>query len=192
MSDQNNAQPQDGQHSDDTAVDRFAVAMKEKLAKAREKGRSGWEQCNPADLSYMLREHVEKGDPRDVANFCMFLWSLGLPIGDTVLPTDDQIKKAIQELDECEAFNDDGVTKEAIAIIRKLFAPSPAAAHPAADYQDARDAARWRAMRATTTALRNTNGERLECTPEELDAAADAYIAKQAADVAAAKDNPCS
>lgn len=25
----------------------------------------------------MLREHVEKGDPQDVANFCMFLWSLG-------------------------------------------------------------------------------------------------------------------
>jgi hypothetical protein len=25
----------------------------------------------------MLREHVEKGDPRDVANFCMFLWARG-------------------------------------------------------------------------------------------------------------------
>jgi hypothetical protein len=28
----------------------------------------------------MLREHVEKGDPRDVANFCLFLWKLGYGI----------------------------------------------------------------------------------------------------------------
>lgn len=68
------------QHSDDLAVDRFAAAMKEKLALARAKGRVGWEQCNPAHLSAMLYKHVEKGDPRDVANFCMFLWSLGQPI----------------------------------------------------------------------------------------------------------------
>jgi hypothetical protein len=65
------------QHPDDVAVDRFARAMKEKLAQARQKGRGGWQTCPPADLSRMLREHVEKGDPRDVANFCMFLWSLG-------------------------------------------------------------------------------------------------------------------
>lgn len=62
------------QHPDDVAIDAFAVAMKAKMARAREKGRAGWEQCDPADLSRMLREHVEKGDPRDVANFCMFLW----------------------------------------------------------------------------------------------------------------------
>lgn len=69
-------------HPDDVAVDQFAEAMKAKLADARAKGRSGWQDCDPAELSYMLREHVEKGDPRDVANFCMFLWSLGKPIGD--------------------------------------------------------------------------------------------------------------
>ncbi|MFJ3316156.1 hypothetical protein ACIPLR_12410 [Herbaspirillum huttiense] len=73
-------------HSDDIAVDQFAEVLKAKLADARTKGRSGWQECDPAELSYMLREHVEKGDPRDVANFCMFLWSLGQPIGDTVLP----------------------------------------------------------------------------------------------------------
>ncbi|WP_198516553.1 hypothetical protein [Herbaspirillum huttiense] len=69
-------------HPDDVAVDQFAEAMKAKLTDARAKGRSGWQDCDPAELSYMLREHVEKGDPRDVANFCMFLWSLGKPIGD--------------------------------------------------------------------------------------------------------------
>lgn len=68
-------------HSDDIAVDKFSVAMKEKLAAARAKGRGGWESCDPNDLRLMLREHVEKGDPRDVANFCMFLWNLGHGIG---------------------------------------------------------------------------------------------------------------
>ncbi|MFT3819864.1 MAG: hypothetical protein QM750_20000 [Rubrivivax sp.] len=67
-------------HSDDAAVDRFAAAMKEKLAEARKRGRAGWETCAPADLSRMLRAHVEKGDPRDVANFCCFLWSLAADI----------------------------------------------------------------------------------------------------------------
>ncbi|KVP71081.1 hypothetical protein WJ92_28030 [Burkholderia ubonensis] len=67
-------------HSDDLAVDRFAVEMKSKLAAARAKGRGGWEQCSPAALSRMLREHVKKGDPRDVANFCAFLWNLRAPI----------------------------------------------------------------------------------------------------------------
>ena len=67
-------------HPDDIAVDHFALAMKEKLAIARAKGRGGWQHCTPAELSTMLREHVEKGDPRDVANFCMFLWFLGHPI----------------------------------------------------------------------------------------------------------------
>ena len=67
-------------HTDDDAVDMFAKAMKEKLAKARAKGRSGWEQCHPNYLSQALHAHVEKGDPRDVANFCMFLWMLREPI----------------------------------------------------------------------------------------------------------------
>lgn len=64
------------QHTDDAAVDRFATAMKDKLAQARAKGRSGWDdpECSQERLSRMLREHVSKGDPRDVANFCMFLW----------------------------------------------------------------------------------------------------------------------
>lgn len=62
---------------DNVAVDRFAEALKQKLAMARAKGRGGWQTCSKEDLSRMLREHVEKGDPRDVANFCMFLWSLG-------------------------------------------------------------------------------------------------------------------
>ncbi|UIS65513.1 hypothetical protein [Acidovorax phage AP1] len=66
-------------HPDDIAVDRFAAAMKDKLAAARAKGRGGWgtAECTQDRLSHMLREHVEKGDPRDVANFCLFLWARG-------------------------------------------------------------------------------------------------------------------
>lgn len=73
-------QPVGDQHSDDLAVDAFAAAMKAKMAEARAKGRGGWEdpaQCTAEDLSRMLRDHVEKGDPRDVANFCMMLHQRG-------------------------------------------------------------------------------------------------------------------
>lgn len=60
-------------HSDDAAVDRFAERMKAKLALSREKGRGGWETASDAYLSKLLREHVEKGDPVDVANLAMML-----------------------------------------------------------------------------------------------------------------------
>lgn len=61
-------------------VRRFSVAMAEKLFAAQEKYgyRDGW-----ADPSWIdecrehLLQHVEKGDPRDVANYCAFLWHHG-------------------------------------------------------------------------------------------------------------------
>lgn len=67
-------------HPDDRAVDRFATAMKTKLAIKRDEGRGGWqdkEQCSAAYLSQMLREHVDKGDPIDVANLAMMLHQRG-------------------------------------------------------------------------------------------------------------------
>ncbi|MGQ4813054.1 hypothetical protein [Agrobacterium vitis] len=63
-------------HADDTAVDHFSAAMKEKLAKKRLDGRSGWEDkddCSQLFISQLLREHVEKGDPVDVGNLAMML-----------------------------------------------------------------------------------------------------------------------
>jgi hypothetical protein len=63
---------------DDWAVDRFAAAMKAKMAKQREKGYSGWddpEQCPTERLQTMLFEHIAKGDPVDVGNFAMMLWN---------------------------------------------------------------------------------------------------------------------
>lgn len=68
-------------HIDDFAVDRFAAAMKAKLAKKRAEGFSGWnDECRVEFLSRKLREHVEKGDPIDVANFCMMLHQRGSAI----------------------------------------------------------------------------------------------------------------
>lgn len=67
-------------HPDNMAVDRFAETMKEKLAKKRAEGRGGWEdkdQCSAEFLSSLLREHVDKGDPVDVANLAMMLHQRG-------------------------------------------------------------------------------------------------------------------
>lgn len=74
-------------HPDDAAIDCFAgEALKPKMAEGRAKGRSGWETCPPEVLSRMLHEHVEKGDPRDVALFCMMLWSMGARIAAAPQP----------------------------------------------------------------------------------------------------------
>jgi len=69
---------------DNDAVDVFADEMKEKLATARAKGRQGWRNCDQHLLSSMLHEHVRKGDPVDVANFCMFLSMLSFGIESSV------------------------------------------------------------------------------------------------------------
>lgn len=61
-------------------VDRFAAALKEKLAKAQAKyGYSdGWlSEDWRDDLARKLTEHVQKGDPRDVAAYCAFAWHHG-------------------------------------------------------------------------------------------------------------------
>lgn len=95
------ATPKHGAHPDESAVDAFAEAMKEKLEAARAKGRDGWQGCTPDELSRMLREHVEKGDPRDVANFCMFLWHMDAPISERQGNTarDLRIRAAMERFD---------------------------------------------------------------------------------------------
>jgi hypothetical protein len=65
-------------HPDDAAVDALAALMKAKLAKQRGKGYGGWDtECTQQRLSELLRGHVDKGDPVDVANFCAFLLARG-------------------------------------------------------------------------------------------------------------------
>lgn len=80
------------QHPDDAAVDALATAMKAKLAKKRAKGYSGWDtDCTQQRLSDMLRNHVDKGDPVDVANFCAFLLARGEGIASPVATQGEQL-----------------------------------------------------------------------------------------------------
>jgi hypothetical protein len=70
------AWPADVEHPDDSAVDRFAAKMRAKMAASRAKGREGWDdptRCSPDVLVRLMYAHAEKGDPVDVANFCMML-----------------------------------------------------------------------------------------------------------------------
>lgn len=70
------SQPMDEQHTDDKAVDRFALVMKQKLAKKRRDGRSGWDrenECSMAFLANLLVGHVSKGCPVDIGNLAMML-----------------------------------------------------------------------------------------------------------------------
>jgi len=88
------------QHPDDAAVDRFAAAMKEKLAKKRADGRGGWEdktRCSQQFLSELLFGHVQKGDPVDVANLAMMLHQRG----EGILPNiAEQVKPLVEALRE--------------------------------------------------------------------------------------------
>lgn len=67
--------------TDEVALRIFSAQMIAKLRKKAAQGRGGWQTCSQEDLTRMLREHVEKGDPVDVANFCMMLAALGMSIG---------------------------------------------------------------------------------------------------------------
>lgn len=70
-------------HPDQAAVRKFAAAMEGKMAWARSKGRKGWDdpqECAIEFLQQLLRGHLLKGDPVDVANFCMMLWNRGAKV----------------------------------------------------------------------------------------------------------------
>ncbi|MGI2125583.1 hypothetical protein [Shewanella oncorhynchi] len=66
-------------HIDDIGIDRFTNAMRLKMAYARSKGRSGWNDqalCSGEQLAAGLVEHLSKGNDgtfEDVANFAMML-----------------------------------------------------------------------------------------------------------------------
>jgi hypothetical protein len=73
------------QHIDDIAVDRFAEAMKQKLAKQRQKGYGGWNDkklCPDGRLQKYLGAHLGKGDPVDIGNFAMMIWNRGESLGE--------------------------------------------------------------------------------------------------------------
>ncbi len=76
-------------HPDDLAVDRFANAMKAKLAKKRSEGYTGWDDkdaCPTDRLQQMLLDHLAKADPVDVGNFAMMLFNRGEPTAPPIEP----------------------------------------------------------------------------------------------------------
>ena len=81
------AAPRVAQTATDELVERFAEALKDKLraAEAKYGWNDGWKSVDWADdLRTRLREHVEKGDPRDVAAFCAFAWHHGWSLAPRV------------------------------------------------------------------------------------------------------------
>ena len=114
-------------HEDDLAVDRFAAVMKAKLAKKRDDGRGGWSgpECSEETLSHMLRDHVVKGDPVDVANFAMMLHQRGERIAQAAPALSDGLREALADaLDLLKSFglNDSVAYRNGIAALT----PAPA------------------------------------------------------------------
>jgi len=63
--------------ADDKLVHYASDAMREKLKLARVRGRGGWwssDECTIAELRSLLREHVDKGDMRDVLNLAAMIY----------------------------------------------------------------------------------------------------------------------
>jgi hypothetical protein len=74
----------DDEQADVIGCGRLRVAMVAKLAKQRGRGYGGWNdpsRCSIKRLERMLREHVDKGDMIDIANFAMMIWNRRNPMG---------------------------------------------------------------------------------------------------------------
>lgn len=76
----------DAAQADERLVALAGAAMREKLAKKRLDGRSGWERCPIKMLNAMLIDHIAKGDPVDVMNIAAMIHALG---GSTSLTDHD-------------------------------------------------------------------------------------------------------
>lgn len=126
-------------HPDDLAVDRFALAMKEKLKYAREvKGRGGWEdkfEYDQRDVCDLLHDHVVKGDPLDVANFCMMLHQrserilASLDLSPKPLEITEGMRKGALRLLQERDSRDDRV-QEIIEELREIVLGMPADSRP--------------------------------------------------------------
>ncbi len=85
-------------------VDRFAEALKAKLARAQVKygyadawANPDWMDTCRADLV----RHVDKGDPLDVAAYCAFLWHHGEPTNFLRRPPSAQGRYDVEALRDC-------------------------------------------------------------------------------------------
>lgn len=103
----------------------FAQAMAEKLLKAEQDYEygNGWTQPDwMDDCRADLIHHLAKGDPRDVANYCAFLWFHG---EKTMAPIDSE--KALEALRDAANLLAQSAAPydEACSIIRALITPAP-------------------------------------------------------------------
>ena len=73
------ATPQQEQHSDDLAVDRFAAAMKARMAEMRARGKHGWEDCTIERLDSLLRATTDYTQPVDTGNYAMMMYNRSRP-----------------------------------------------------------------------------------------------------------------
>lgn len=73
------------------------------------------------------RDHATSWKPVDPASVAMLQAATPAGVVSQAAPqvTAEQIKSTIKELDDCEAFDDNGVTSSAIAIVRKMFDAVP-------------------------------------------------------------------
>jgi hypothetical protein len=119
-------EPTAGWMIDEDALEDFCAAMSKKLANSRAKGRSGWNDktiCSNQRLSDMLRSHVEKGDPRDVANLCMMLYARG----ESILPANADVGEYSQGVcSDGAAILKDGVPMTVDEVVAALNAKLPA------------------------------------------------------------------
>ena len=83
----------------------FATALSEKLLASQKKYGHGisWMATDWMDeCRAKLREHLEKGDPRDVANYCAFLWyhkqSTTAQPASAAKPAEDGLEAQLREL----------------------------------------------------------------------------------------------
>lgn len=60
--------------SDDAAITRFTSAMRDKMAKGRVDGRSGWESCPTDELHDLLARAASERDYASVGNYAMMLF----------------------------------------------------------------------------------------------------------------------
>lgn len=139
-------------HSDDVAVNHFAKLMKAKMGLARAKGRGGWddpEKCSVDYLRRLLYEHLDKGDPVDVANFCMMLKHYG---ASTVQPR----MSGEQSPSTAEIG---AVLQEAAQAAREVFSASCDHTKQAIDYMEQFAIAQLRASPDATAALQEAKAE---------------------------------
>ncbi len=152
-------------HPDDLAVDRFAAAMKAKLAKKRDEGYGGWdnpEECTIEHLSQLLASHVAKGDPVDVGNLAMMIHQRGGSIAKAPFdPADRKLYGPYGYLNGCRALTEDTWALEndplensdeyfSIPLFAKLDVSYPVSVAEPTQATAKEGARRWRVVEAAT------------------------------------------